>query len=78
MQVSDSARAVIDYANRDEKTREKIRSMMVGEKIKSDHHLIIVKIEGKEERQEGRKQKKKRIDEGEIGRRQGGKNSRKE
>lgn len=38
---------VIDYVSGDEKTREKIRSMIVEEKMKSDHHSIIVNIEGK-------------------------------
>lgn len=40
---------VIDYVTRDEKTREKIRSILKGE-VKLDHHPIIVTIEGKEKR----------------------------
>lgn len=38
---------MIDYVIGDEKTREKIRSMIVEENIESDHHSIIVNIEGK-------------------------------
>lgn len=38
---------VIDYVIRDEKTREKIRSMIVEEKMESDHYSIIINIEGK-------------------------------
>lgn len=40
----------IDYALGDARTRETVRSMMVGEKIKSDHQPNVVNIERKEER----------------------------
>lgn len=52
--------SVIDYAIGDASTRKKIRSMMVGEKVKSGHHQIIVNIERKEKRPKGQKQKEKR------------------
>lgn len=54
--------SVIDYATGDNKTREKVRSMVVGKRVKSDHHSIIVNIEEKEERQRGRKQREKRTE----------------
>lgn len=68
--------SVIDYATGDARTREKIRSIMVGKRVELDHYPIIVNIEGKEERRGRRKQKEKRTGEGDIGRRQGERNSR--
>lgn len=38
---------MIDYVIGDEKTREKIRNMIVEEKLESDHHSIIVNIRRK-------------------------------
>lgn len=55
--------SVIDYAIEDARTREKVRSMMVEKKVKSDHHPIVVNTERKKERREGRKQKKKKTKE---------------
>lgn len=51
---------VINYVIGENKTREKTKSMVVGERIESDHYPIIVNIEEKEERRGGQKQRGKR------------------
>lgn len=63
---------IINYVIGENKTREKTKSMVVGEKVESDHHPIIVNIEEEEERRGEQEQKRKRR-EGGIGQK-GGKN----
>lgn len=49
---------MIGYAIGAARTRETIRNMMVGERVKSDHHPIVVNFEVKEDRREKRKKKR--------------------
>lgn len=50
--------SMIDYVIESGRTMEKIRSMVVRERIELDHHPIIVSIEEKEERRGGQNRKK--------------------
>lgn len=62
--------SMIDYVIESNRTKEKIRNMVVGEKIELDHHQIIVSIEEKKERRGGQNRRKSK--EVETGRKKGG------
>lgn len=46
-------KSVIDYILGDERTREEVKRVVVGERVESDHQPLIVWIRGKEEGKEG-------------------------
>lgn len=56
--------SVIDYGIRDNRSREKIKRLVVGERVDSDHYPVIMNIEQREEKgkmgTEKRKKNRKR------------------
>lgn len=53
-------KSVIDYAIRDDRSREKIKRLVMGERVDSDHYSIIMSIEQKEKKRGKREQRKER------------------
>lgn len=65
--------SVINYAIRDDRSREIIKRLVVGERVDSDYYPVIMSIEQKEKKRGKREQRKeRRIGRGIVGGREKG------